>query len=141
MSVVLDTHVWLWWVMGLRELPLKQCRALDALAESGAPPHLPALCMWEAQMLHAKGRIALNQPFDRWLREATNPKTVSIAPLTVDVILEVTSLPASFHGDPADRVITATARSMNLPLATHDRNIRRSRVVTLWHPPRAQLSS
>ena len=48
------------------------------------------------------------------------------------VVLAVDSLPASFHGDPADRLIVATARAHRLPLATRDAAIRRSRAVTLW---------
>jgi PIN domain nuclease of toxin-antitoxin system len=44
----------------------------------------------------------------------------------------VNELPASFHGDPADRIIVATARSHGLPLVTRDANIRRSRLVRLW---------
>jgi PIN domain nuclease of toxin-antitoxin system len=43
-------------------------------------------------------------------------------------------MPAGFHGDPADRIIVATARANNLPLATRDSNIRRSRAVKLWKP-------
>ena len=48
--------------------------------------------------------------------------------------LALDSLPASFHGDPADRLIVATARAHALPLATHDTAIRRSRTVKLWKP-------
>jgi PIN domain nuclease of toxin-antitoxin system len=132
-SVVLDTHVWLWWLLGQPDLPDVQRRALDDMAED-EPPVLPAVCLWEAQMLHSKGRLVLEIPFDRWLPEAAQPAVVRVAPLTVDVILALNSLPASFHGDPADRLIVATARAAKLPLATHDKKIRRSRSVALWRP-------
>jgi PIN domain nuclease of toxin-antitoxin system len=52
----------------------------------------------------------------------------------VGVILQLDRLPRRFHGDPADRLIVATARAHSLALATHDRNIRRSRTVKLWKP-------
>lgn len=133
MSVVLDTHVWLWWLLGQPDLPATQRRSLDELAADD-PPLLPAVCLWEAQMLHAKGRLVLDLPFHRWLPEAAQPSVVRVAPLTVDVVLALDSLPASFHGDPADRLIVATARALKLPLATHDRGIRRSRTVPLWRP-------
>ena len=42
------------------------------------------------------------------------------------------TLPASFHGDPADRVIVATAQSRDCPLFTRDRKIRRSHLTALW---------
>jgi PIN domain nuclease of toxin-antitoxin system len=133
LSVVLDTHVWLWWLLGQADLPEAQRRALNDLAADD-PPLLPAVCLWEAQMLHSKGRLSLDVPFARWLPEAAQPAVVRIAPLSVDVVLALDALPASFHGDPADRLIVATARSMRLPLATHDKQIRRSRVVSLWRP-------
>jgi PIN domain nuclease of toxin-antitoxin system len=59
---------------------------------------------------------------------------ISVLPLSIDVVLAVNALPASFHGDPADRLIVATARTHAMPIATHDAAIRRSRVVTLWKP-------
>lgn len=133
MSVVLDTHVWVWWLLGQPDLSPTERRKLDDLAEH-EPPLLPAVCLWEAQMLHSKGRLILDIPFDRWLPEAAQPAVVRIAPLTVDVVLALQALPASFHGDPADRLVVATARVAKLPLATHDKRIRRSRTVPLWRP-------
>jgi PIN domain nuclease of toxin-antitoxin system len=85
-------------------------------------------------MLHSKGRLVLDMPFDRWLPEAAQPAVVRIAPLTVEIVLALDALPASFHGDPADRLIVATARAARLPLATHDKRIRRSRTISLWRP-------
>ena len=59
---------------------------------------------------------------------------VQIVPLDVEVVIALDRLPAAFHGDPADRLIVATARALDIPLATHDRAIRRTRAVTLWKP-------
>jgi PIN domain nuclease of toxin-antitoxin system len=55
-----------------------------------------------------------------------------VLPLDTDVVLAVNDLPASFHGDPADRIIVATARAHGIALLTRDANIRRSRVARLW---------
>lgn len=84
-------------------------------------------------MLHSKRRLKLSMPFARWLREAAAPDVVKIAPLDVEVVLAVNALPERFHGDPADRLIVATARALDVALATHDHNIRRSRLVRLWN--------
>ena len=54
--------------------------------------------------------------------------------LGVEVVLALDALPASFHGDPADRLIVATARAHAMPLATQDAAIRRSRAAKLWKP-------
>ena len=55
-------------------------------------------------------------------------------PLSIEVVFALDTLPASFHGDPADRLIIATARAHAMPLATHDPAIRRSRAAKIWKP-------
>jgi PIN domain nuclease of toxin-antitoxin system len=131
---LLDTHVWLWWLLGQPELAAAERQALDALAAAGTPPALSAISLWEAQMLAAKGRLDLDSPLTHWLPTAAAPETVALLPMDVDVILALESLPPGFHGDPADRIIVATARAHGLALATRDANIRRSRSVKLWKP-------
>lgn len=131
MSVLLDTHFWIWWVTGQNTLTDLERRALGVAAESRQLA-LSAISLWEAQMLHARGRLKLEIPFDAWLLQAAAASVVQLIPLDVTVILALNKLPASFHGDPADRIIVATARAGDLPLATRDHNIRRSRAARLW---------
>jgi PIN domain nuclease of toxin-antitoxin system len=100
-SVLLDTHIWIWWLLGQPDLLQKERDALDATAARELPI-ISAISLWEAQMLHAKGRLTLAVPFDRWLREAAAPDVVRVAPLDINVVLAVDALPARFHGDPAD---------------------------------------
>jgi PIN domain nuclease of toxin-antitoxin system len=88
--------------------------------------------LWEAQVLHAKGRIELPVPFPEWISSAAHPSMLTLLPLDIDVVIAVDSIPPSFHGDPADRLIVATARAHAMALATHDANIRKSRATTLW---------
>ena len=85
-------------------------------------------------MLHVKERLTLPLPFGEWLRRAQDPRVLTIAPVDVGVVLALDQLPAAFHGDPADRLIVATAHANAWPLATHDAAIRRSRIVKLWKP-------
>lgn len=133
MNVLLDTHVWLWWLISDTRLPPLERRALDEAAEAGRT-RLSAISLWEAQMLHAKGRLDLPLPFGEWLRRAADSRVVTVAPLDVSVVAAIDDLPGTFHGDPADRVIVATARVHNWPLASHDAAIRRSRAARLWKP-------
>ena len=132
MSVLLDTHVWIWWLRGDQGLPARERTALDALAAEGIRPLLAAMSLWEAQMLHSKARLVLDVPFEDWLRQAAHPDVVRLLPLDVSVVLALDTLPTGFHGDPADRLIVATARAHGLALLTHDGAIRSSGAVALW---------
>lgn len=133
MTVLLDTHVWLWWLLGSEALPQQERKELNRLASRGAL-RIAAVSLWEAQMLHAKARLRLDRSFDSWIREASAVDVVQILPLDVEVVIALDGLPASFHGDPADRLIVSTARAHKTPLATHDVAIRRSRVTSIWKP-------
>lgn len=133
MSVLLDTHIWVWWLTPGSPLSRAERDALDA--EAGRRElFLPAISLWEAQVLHAKRRLELPLSFAEWLARAADDRVISVLPLSVEVMLALDALPASFHGDPADRLIVATARAHAMPLATHDAAIRRSRAAKIWKP-------
>ena len=131
MTVLLDTHLWLWWLLGSPQLTTGQRRAIDQAAQA-RQLRLAAISLWEAQMLQAKGRLQLDRPFEHWLRRAAAADVITVLPLDCEVVICVNSLPADFHGDPADRLIVATALAHGLPLATLNSTIRRSQVVPLW---------
>lgn len=133
MSVLLDTHVWIWWLTPQAELSKQAREALDRIAEQGEI-FLSAISLWEAQMLNTKRRIRLPIPFREWLRRAAAPDVLTVLPLDAEAVITLDSLSDRFHGDPADRLIVATARAHRLPLATYDKAIRRSRLVKLWKP-------
>ena len=95
---------------------------------------ISAISLWEVRVLYARKRLDLPLPFPDWLARAADDRVISVMPLSVEVVLALDALPASFHGDPADRLIVATARAHAMPLATHDGAIRRSRTANLWRP-------
>jgi PIN domain nuclease of toxin-antitoxin system len=129
MSVLLDSHVWIWWVTGQRDLAAANRSRLDELAEAGTPPFLSAISLWEAQMLYRKKRLTLAIDFPVWLSEASDPMVVQVLPIDTSVILALDKLPDRFHGDPADRIVVATAKAHGLALMTDDKAIRKSRAV------------
>jgi PIN domain nuclease of toxin-antitoxin system len=132
-KVILDTHIWVWWLLPDSPLSDRERTALDQIA-TGKGILLPAISQWEAQMLHRKKRIQLPVPFATWLRRATAADMLNVLPLNADTVIALNDLPANFHGDPADRMIVATARAHDLPLATHDEAIKKSRLVKIWKP-------
>jgi len=133
LSVLLDTHIWVWWLTPGSPLSRAERDALDAAA-GRRELFLSAVSLWEVQVLHAKERLELPLPFADWLARAADDRIISVLPLSVEVVFALDALPASFHGDPADRLIVATARTHAMPLATHDAAIRRSRAAKLWKP-------
>ncbi len=86
--------------------------------------------------MFALGRWTTRVPFAEWLDHAAHPQTVRLVPVDRAVALELTRLPSSFHRDPADRIIVASARARKLPLLTQDRRIVDSQLTARWHPPK-----
>jgi PIN domain nuclease of toxin-antitoxin system len=126
--ILLDTHVWIWWLSDPKGSPLTS-RELQVISDAHAKGEvsISAMSLIEVQMLVQKGRLLLTIPFEQWLRESTRSDLVSILPIDKDVIIAVHSLPASFHGDPADRVIYATSKLYDCRLVSHDRRFQRKR--------------
>lgn len=116
---LLDTHIWLWSLLDPARLSTE---ALDALTESETALHLSSISLWESLLLAERGRIALEPSPVAWLRKAMAESPVSEAPLTMDVVIASASVNLP-HRDPADRLIAATAKSLDLTLITADRRL------------------
>jgi PIN domain nuclease of toxin-antitoxin system len=121
--LLLDTHYWIWLQAGAREEFSHTVRkAVDEAAASGNLL-LSVISVWELGLLESKGRIQLDAPCEQWVRGALATPGLSLAPLTPEIALASSRLPEPFHGDPADRIIVATARTMGARLATRDSKI------------------
>ena len=119
--IVLDAHIWIWWV---HDDPRLTDPARDAIrANEASGPAVSAISCWEVAMLAAKGRIDLKPTTDEWLSLALAYPGVFLAGLTPRIAVESATLPEPFHRDPADRIIVATARTYDCPLMTVDRLI------------------
>jgi PIN domain nuclease of toxin-antitoxin system len=128
--IVLDTHAWLWWVAAPERLSRAAAEAIDGTSRIG----VSTLSAWEVAMLVARGRISLDRDVGRWVGQALAGERVeSLAP-GADVAVAAASLDArSFPGDPVDRLIYATSRSIGATLVTRDAAIRAfDPASTLW---------
>lgn len=121
-KLVLDTHTFLWLVNGEKDLSIKAKEIILKNAEDGSIA-ISAISLWEISMLHSRERILLNQPCLNWIRRSLDAPGIVLCPLTPEIAVESSSLPGTFHGDPADRIIVATARVLSVPLVTKDQRI------------------
>ena len=120
---VLDTHVWIWLMEGLRS-DLSNA-TVSAIEEAGSRSELAlaAISVWELGMLEARGRITLSRSIDEWVRAALTAPGLRLVDLTPEIAVESTRLPGDPHGDPADRMIIATTRVLGGTLITCDEQI------------------
>ncbi len=131
MRYLLDTHTLIWALEAPEQLPAP----IQALLSD--PANLPfgvaAITPWEIAMLASRGRLQLGRPVSDWLAAALNPNFVSLLPLLPPIAVDSCTLPGSFHADPADRMIVATARHHGLTLLTADAAIQAyPHLRTLW---------
>ncbi len=112
-AAVLDTHVWVWAAAG-------DVRA-NALKEFRGAAIVSAISTWEVSMLEMKNRLELQPDAESWFQQNL-ASPVSLEPLSPEISLVSCQLP-DFHGDPADRMIVATAMVLGLPLITADSKI------------------
>jgi PIN domain nuclease of toxin-antitoxin system len=112
--LILDTHIFLW----MNILPNKiSKKILSAIADEDVLG-IPAISLWEIAMLADKKRISLPRPTLPWLQQALTAPKMRLLPITPEIAALSATL--SMHGDPADRMIAATAIVHACPLATVD---------------------
>jgi PIN domain nuclease of toxin-antitoxin system len=121
--MLLDTHIWLWYAEGdAEQLADASVKRLDDVRRSDGLL-ISAISVWEIGVQHATGRIQLSAPLRDWVHQALSPAGVSLLPIDADIAAESTLLPGEPHGDPADRLLIATARLRGVTLATRDHDI------------------
>jgi PIN domain nuclease of toxin-antitoxin system len=117
-ALLLDTHVVHWWSAEPQRISEPAREALDEAQELA----VAAISWFELAWLARHERILLRIPIRSWLDGlASQLRTIGVTPAIADT---ATALPSSFPGDPADRLIYATAIEHGLPLVTKDRGIR-----------------
>ena len=122
MKALLDTHVLIWWLNDRRRLSSAQREVVDSVRPE-EPLLVSDISLWEVATLHGLGRIRLALPLREWLDKATAPPLVQRHGISPAIASEVAALPDSFHRDPADRILVATARVLGATLLTQDRRI------------------
>jgi PIN domain nuclease of toxin-antitoxin system len=130
--IILDTHIWVWWVHQDDRLPTKT-RSFIAQHET-RHIGISAISCWEVAKLVERGRLRLPLPTDQWLHAALAYPGVRLLDLTPDIAADACNLPETFHSDPADQIIVATARHYRSELMTMDQ-----RILSYQHVPLARV--
>ncbi len=128
--IVLDTHAWIWWVSEPQRLSSAARSALDYAKAAGVCP----ISAWEISTKVAQGRLTLDRDVALWVRQALARPPLELLELTAEIAVAAGQLgKAGFHGDPADRLIVATAIHLGAQLVTKDDRIRDfGGVKTVW---------
>jgi PIN domain nuclease of toxin-antitoxin system len=127
MKLLLDTHIWIWSVSEPQRLSKRVAQALD---DASNQLWLSPVSIWEAKLLHRKGRLKVREGFSTWLSRALTITSFTEAPFTFDVAetLSGINLP---HADPADLFLAGSAKVFGLTLVTSDRNLIRAGEVSV----------
>jgi PIN domain nuclease of toxin-antitoxin system len=119
--IILDTHVWGWWVHSDEKITSTQAENIKAKETDIIG--VSAISVWEIAKLVEYNRLELPCPLQEWFYEALSYPGVRLIELTPEIAIESTKLPGEFHLDPADQIIVATARLYDSSLITSDSKI------------------
>jgi len=122
--ILLDTHTLVWSADDKPELG-GGSRELIARAQNDGALRVSAITPWEIAMLVGKGRLELSRHLAVWMPGVLSQPGVLVAALTPEIGMDAGLLPPGIHGDPADRIIIATARALRCPVLTADGKILR----------------
>ena len=119
MKLLLDTHIWLWYALGEKDLSEN---LHQVMSEPNTQLWLSPISVWETLILVEKGRIQLNSEPKTWIQKYLRLLNLKEARLTYEIAILSRQL-EFVHQDPADRFLAATAIAKSLTLATVDRRL------------------
>lgn len=130
--IVLDTHVWLWWLHDPARLSPRAYEAVERGAAARAL-RVSAISVWEVAVKVEAGKLKLPMDVQRWYELASTNHPIIIEALEPADLIASTRLPGVLHKDPADRIIVAVARRYSALLVTRDQKLLDyPHVETLW---------
>lgn len=114
--IVLDTHIWIWFVtQEFKLFPSHWREAIETADQVGISP----VSCYEVALAQQKGRLKLPCSVALWLQDALEPTGISLFPLTAKIAYQAVNL-SPVHKDPFDRLIIATALIYEAKLASID---------------------
>ncbi|WP_019895567.1 type II toxin-antitoxin system VapC family toxin [Hydrogenovibrio halophilus] len=115
MMLVLDTHIWLWWMTEHERLKPEWQEKIESADRVG----VSAISLFEVAWLEHRGRISLGCELHWWFEQALQASGIELLPITPNAAITAVSLP-EHHSDPQDRLIIATALEHQAELLSAD---------------------
>jgi PIN domain nuclease of toxin-antitoxin system len=122
--IVLDTHAWIWLIDVPEKLGGQAAKAIAKARGGGEDLHISCISTWELYMLVARGRLSLAVAPEVWVARCARLSFLRFQPLNNDIARLAVTACAKMHGDPADRMIVATALYLGATVVTCDEKIR-----------------
>ena len=130
--IVLDTHVWVWFISNPELLSKAAKKAINVSMEQKAI-FISSISAWELALLAAKKRLKLTIDVTDWITKSERLPFLQFIPVDNSVAVKSVNLPQPLHKDPADRLIIATAITIAAPVVTKDEKLLDyPHVKTIW---------
>lgn len=120
MKILLDTHIFLWFISGDTRLSVD---VRDAIRDSSNAVYLSVASIWEAIVKYQLGKLPLPEHPGRYLPKQRDLHQISSLALDESSVVQLTNLPP-LHRDPFDRMLICQALQNGLTIATVDTAIR-----------------
>ena len=130
--IVLDTHVWVWWLSDPQKLPPRARKTVMEAAADRAI-YISSISSWEIALLASRGRLTFTMDAQDWIAKSEALPFLHFVPVDNAIAVRSVGLAEPFHSDPADRIIVATAIIMGVPVVSSDMKIGRyPHVKSIW---------
>lgn len=130
--ILLDTHVMVWWVSEPSRLSKAAHEAIKNQLKTG-PLWAATISILEISTASRRGRLDFARPFSDWLADLRTLPDIQFQPLTVEIARMAGAFGEEIPGDPADRIIAATAMHLEAHLVTADKMLLKVKALqTIW---------
>ena len=116
MNVLIDTHVFLWFIF---DDPQLSVRARDVIEDENNDVYLSVASVWEMAIKAGMGRLPLIEPVEAFIPQQLLRTNIQLLPISLVHALHVASLPGH-HRDPFDRLLVAQSLIEGLPILSID---------------------